>query len=181
MARKELLEPGLVKFMFTAAACLFVGTVQGALQTVKPIREWLVSIGTPMTNPGHMIDPLAHAHLNLVGGVVLFMIGMIYYHVPRMSGKPIYSQRLVEHTFWWITIGVSSFYISLMTFGIWEGNLMLAGDPFQQVVHSYYIPVISTCATIMTVGYAAFFINLAMTIRQKPSEEAANILATEQR
>lgn len=166
MARIGDLQPNLVKFMMTATACLFIGTLQGALQTIKPIREWLVAIGTPNANPGHMIDPLAHAHINLVGGVVIFMIGAIYYLLPRMSGKAIYSQRLVEHSYWWITIGITCFYLALMTFGIWEGHLMLAGDPFQNVLHSYYIPVISTFASIMTVGFACFFFNIAFTIRQ---------------
>ena len=171
MHKNQFLAPNLVKFMVTSAACLFIGTLQGALQTMKPIREWLVSIGTPMSNPGHMIDPLAHAHINLIGGVVLFIIGMIYYHLPRMSGKQIYSNRLIEHTYWWITLGVGSFYTSLMTFGIVEGHLMLQGSPMQAVVHAYYVPVISVCATIMTIGYSAFFMNLAFTIMKKPEPQ----------
>lgn len=173
MAEKsEFLAPNLVKFLVTAAACLLIGTIQGALQTMEPIRGWLVSIGTPYSNPGHLIDPLAHAHLNLVGGVVLFMIGMIYYHLPRMSGKAIYSQRLIEHTYWWITLGVGSFYLCLMGFGIVEGHLMLQGSPLQMEVHQYYGPVVSVCATVMTVGYAAFFVNLALTVKQKPAVKA---------
>ncbi|MDH5546054.1 MAG: cbb3-type cytochrome c oxidase subunit I [Gammaproteobacteria bacterium] len=171
MKNNELLAPNLVKFLITSAACLFVGTVQGAVQVMEPIRSWLVSIGTPNTNPGHLIDPLAHAHINLIGGVVLFLIGMVYYHFPRMSGKPLYSNRLVEHTYWWVTIGIVSFYLSLMTFGIVEGMLMLEGSPMQEVVHSYYSPVIATCATIMTVGYGAFFFNLTLSVMKKPELE----------
>lgn len=179
MDKKEFLAPNLVKFMLTSAGCLFIGTLQGAIQVLAPIRNWLVSIGTPGSNPGHMIDPLAHAHINLVGGVVLFIIGMIYYHLPRMSGKAIYSDRLIEYTFWCITIGVGSFYLSLMSFGIVEGFLMLQGSDFQEVVHSYYIPVISVCATIMTIGYGAFFVNIAMTVKQK--KELLPVASQEQR
>ncbi len=168
---KQFFAPNLVKYMVTSAACLFIGTVQGAVQVMGPVRSWLVSIGTPNANPGHMIDPLAHAHINLIGGVVLFVIGMIYYHLPRMSGKPIFSNRLIEHTYWWITLGVFSFYISLITFGIIEGNLMLAGSDLQGTVHAYYGPVVSICATVMTIGYGAFFVNIGLTVlRKKPQE-----------
>ena len=59
----------LVKFTVASAFCFFVGTVHGVLQVIRPIRAWLDSIGSPYGGPGHMIDPLAHAHINVVGGV----------------------------------------------------------------------------------------------------------------
>lgn len=176
MNKDHFLAPNLVKFMLTSAACLFVGTVQGALQVYGPIRAWLVSIGTPNSDPGHLIDPLAHAHINLIGGVVIFIIGMIYYHLPRMSGKPIFSDRLIEYTYWFVTVGIVSFYLCLMTFGIVEGHLMLKGSDLQEVVHSYYAPVVSICATIMTIGYGAFFVNVALTIRKSKSVTQGAVL-----
>ena len=61
----------LLKFLLLSAFSFFVGTIHGMLQVMPPIRAWLDSIGSPYGGPGHMIDPLAHAHMNLVGGVVL--------------------------------------------------------------------------------------------------------------
>ena len=96
----------LVKFLITSAVCLFVGTVHGVLQVIHPIRVWLDSIGSPYGGPGHMIDPLAHAHINVVGGVIVFLMGTSYYLIPKMAGVPIYSRKLIEHTYWWTTIGM---------------------------------------------------------------------------
>ena len=53
----------LIKFIVASAFCFFVGTVHGVLQVIRPIRAWLDSIGSPYGGPGHMIDPLAHAHI----------------------------------------------------------------------------------------------------------------------
>ncbi|MDH5692738.1 MAG: cbb3-type cytochrome c oxidase subunit I [Gammaproteobacteria bacterium] len=164
--------PKLVKFAIMSAGMLFIGTFQGMVQVIGPVREWLVSIGTPNTNPGHLIDPLAHVHINLIGGVVLFMIGTIYYTLPRMSGLRIYSMKLVDHSFWWISIGVLGFYSSLLFFGITEGMLMLEGKDYSHV-HAYYTPVIVTFATTMTTGYGCFFANIALTIlKGKKVEES---------
>ena len=159
----------LVKFLITSAICFFVGTLHGVLQVTRPIRAWLDSIGSPYGGPGHMIDPLAHAHINVVGGVVIFIMGASYYLIPKMSGVEIYSRKLVEHTYWWTTIGIVGFYSTLMIFGILEGQALLANphsDDAVQAIHHYYGPTISIVATIMGVGFWVYFANLFMTMRQ---------------
>ena len=55
--------------------------MHGMLQVMPPIRAWLDSIGSPYGG-GHIIDPLADAHINLVGGVVVVM-GVTYYLLDR--------------------------------------------------------------------------------------------------
>jgi len=81
----------LVKFLAVSALSLFIGAIHGMLQVLPPIRAWLDSIGSPFGGPGHMIDPLAHAHINLVGGVVMLVVGVTYYLLPILSGRAIYS------------------------------------------------------------------------------------------
>ncbi|MEW6352768.1 MAG: cbb3-type cytochrome c oxidase subunit I [Pseudomonadota bacterium] len=155
----------LIKFLFMSTVFFFIGTVHGVLQVTHPIRGWLDAIGSPLTGPGHMIDPLAHAHINVVGGVVLFVMGATYYLLPTLSGKPLYSQRLVEHTFWWTVVGVSCFYTTLMVFGIWEGYLMLHNPTAVEDVHSIYRPIIATVSTVMGMGFWIYFANIFLTIR----------------
>ena len=54
---------------------------------MPPVRAWLDSIGSPFGGPGHMIDPLAHAHMNLVGGVVMLVMGVTYYLLPILCNR----------------------------------------------------------------------------------------------
>ncbi len=157
----------LVKFLMVSALCFFIGTVHGVLQVIRPIRAWLDSIGSPYGGPGHLIDPLAHAHINVIGGVVIFIMGASYYLLPRMSGVPIYSRRLVNHTFWWTSLGIAGFYSTLMIFGILEGFALLDDDLTRMdEIHGYYGSTIAFVSTAMGVGFWVYFANLFMTFRQ---------------
>lgn len=155
----------LLKYLLGAAAFLFVGTVHGVLQVLPPIRAWLDSVGSPISGPGHMIDPLAHAHINVVGGLVIIGMAVTYYLLPILSGKPLWSKRLVDHSFWWTALGVSGFYLTLLVFGIIEGNLLLNDPASVPEVHRYYAPCISVVSTVMGMGFWVFFTNVFITFR----------------
>ncbi|WP_297485637.1 cbb3-type cytochrome c oxidase subunit I [Ferrovum sp.] len=154
----------LVKFFIVSATSLFIGAMHGMLQVFPPIRAWLDSIGSPYGGPGHMIDPLAHAHMNLVGGVVTLAMGITYYLLPRLSGKRIYSQRLVQHSFWWLFLGVYGFYTTQMVFGIWEGYLMLHDRAAMTHAHHFYGPIVAVAGTCMAVGFMVYFSNIVLTL-----------------
>jgi len=175
------LDKRLVKYLVASSICFFIGTVHGVLQVIRPVRAWLDSIGSPYGGPGHMIDPLAHAHINVVGGVVIFVMGASYYLLPRLTGTRIHSKTLVEHTFWWTTIGIAGFYSTLMIFGILEGRAMLANpahsDVAIQTIHQYYGPIISIVSSVMGIGFWLYFFNLYKTARRafkKPNQEPNN-------
>lgn len=160
-------ERRLLKFLVASSAFFFVGTVHGVLQVIRPVRAWLDSIGSPYGGPGHMIDPLAHAHINVIGGVVILLMAASYFFFPRITGKRLYSYKMVEHSFWWTAIGLTGFYSTLLIFGIWEGKLLLAGafDEMDQV-HHYYGRTISTVATIMGMGFWIYFANVFLTYKK---------------
>jgi len=160
-------EKRLLKFIATSAFFLFVGTVHGVLQVIRPVRDYLDSIGSPYGGPGHMIDPLAHAHINVIGGVVLLLMAVSYYLLPRITGKRLFSYKLVEHTFWWTSLGVTGFYSTLLFFGFWEGNLLLAENlERMQEVHGYYSKTIAVVATAMGMGFWIYFANVYMTFKR---------------
>ena len=156
----------LVKFLVASSICFFIGTVHGVLQVIRPIRAWLDSIGSPYGGPGHLIDPLAHAHINVVGGVVIFLMGASYYLLPKMGGVAIYSKRLIDHTFWWTVIGIAGFYSTLMTFGILEGRALLEDPNLVDNVHRYYGPTIAIVSSVMGIGFWVYFANIFMTFRK---------------
>jgi cytochrome c oxidase cbb3-type subunit 1 len=156
----------LVKYLLVSSICFFIGTVHGVAQVIRPIRIWLDSIGSPYGGPGHLIDPLAHAHINVVGGVVIFLMGASYYLLPKMSGVSLYSRRLVEHSFWWTSLGIAGFYSTLMTFGILEGMALLEDPDRVENIHQYYGYTISIVSTIMGVGFWVYFANVFLTFRK---------------
>ncbi len=156
----------LIKFLIASAGCFFIGTVHGVIQVLPPVRRWLDAIGSPYGGPGHMIDPLAHAHINVVGGVVLLCMAVTYFLLEHLSGRPVYSQRLVNHSFWWTIIGIAGFYSTLLTFGIIEGNYLLADNEIAiQEIHHLYGPIIASVSTVMGMGFWVYFANVFMTVR----------------
>lgn len=161
-------HPFLVKFLLISALSLLIGTLHGMLQVMPPIRAWLDSIGSPYGGPGHMIDPLAHAHMNLVGGVVTLIMGVTYYLLPILSGRPLYSLRLIQHSFWLMTVGVYGFYAIQMIFGIWEGNLLLTDPSAIAAVHHWYGRWVAIAGTMMAGGFLAYFANITLTMLSRP-------------
>lgn len=112
-----------------------------------------------------MIDPLAHAHINVVGGLVILGMALSYYLFPVISGKPLWSRRLVDYSFWFVSVGVSGFYLTLMVFGIIEGNALLNDPASVPEIHRYYGPVIGVVSTIMGIGFWVYFANIFLTAR----------------
>lgn len=171
MVSTNILHRHLLKFLVLSALSFFIGTIHGMLQVMPPIRAWLDSIGSPYGGPGHMIDPLAHAHMNLVGGVVLLAMCVTFYLLPILTGKNIYSVKLVRHTFWWVSIGVYSFYIIQMIFGIWEGTLLLSDPQSISSVHRFYGPIMAVSGTTMAIGFTTFFANVVLTVTSGSSDK----------
>jgi heme/copper-type cytochrome/quinol oxidase subunit 1 len=154
----------LVKFLLVSAVSFFIGAVHGMLQVLPPIRAWLDSIGSPYGGPGHMIDPLAHAHMNLVGGVVILAMGTSYYLLPIFSGKSIYSLRMVDHSLWWTATGQFYFYITLIVFGALEGNAMLHSPTDLPQIHHYYGATIAGAGIVMAIGFCIYLANIILSL-----------------
>jgi cytochrome c oxidase cbb3-type subunit 1 len=143
------------------------------VQVLPSIRVWLDAIGSPISGPGHMIDPLAHAHINIVGGLVLIGMAMTYFLLEQLAGRMILSRRLCRHSYGWLTVGVCCFYSTLLFFGIWEGRLMIAGDMTGQAeVHHIYGRFIAIASTIMGMGFWVFFANIFLGYRTLKRSDA---------
>ena len=172
--RSDPLHRYLLKFLLLSAFSFFIGAIHGMLQVMPPIRSWLDSIGSPYGGPGHMIDPLAHAHMNLVGGVVLLAMCVTFYLLPIFAKRRIYSVKLVAHTFWWVSIGVYSFYIIQMVFGIWEGLLLHSNPQNIPSVHRFYGPCVAIAGTIMAIGFCIYLANVILTITTVSIDEVTS-------
>ena len=153
----------VVRFFVLSVTNLFIGTVQGVVQTFPGVSQWLRAAGPA----GHLIDPLAHAHINLVGGVTTGLMGLFYYVLPRLLGRPVYSPLLSATSFWFSAIGVGTFYVSLVILGSIEGNLIHAGMTYGQALEAvgpiHHILII-TGAMVMGLGYWTYITNIYLTV-----------------
>ena len=153
----------VLRFLVLSVIHLFIGTVQGVIQTFPNVAQWLREAGPA----GHLIDPLAHAHINLVGGVTMGMMGLIYYVLPKVIGRGVHSPVLSGASFWLSTVGVLGFFSSLVALGIVEGNMIHDGMTYTEaldVVGPIHHALIITTAFLMGFGYWAFITNVLLTV-----------------
>src|SRR6266480_4060406 len=104
----------LWKFFATGAAALTVGTVQGVIQVAPGNADWLYRAG----HAGEWIDPISHAHINLVTGLAMLVFGALF-----LRTRP--SRRLVDACFWSLLVGSLAFYFSALYLGFHEGGLVV--------------------------------------------------------
>ncbi len=163
----ELIDTTMVlRFLVLSVAHLFIGTVQGVVQTFPEVAQWIREAGPA----GHLIDPLAHAHINLVGGVTMAIMGIFYYLLPKLLKRPVFSALLSNTSFWFSTLGVLGFFCSLVYLGIVEGTMIHNGMTYGQALAAvgpmHHILIIST-AFMMGFGYWFFIANIILTIFKK--------------
>jgi hypothetical protein len=150
----------LWKFFATGAAALTVGTVQGVIQVQPTNADWLYKAG----RAGEWIDPISHAHINLVTGLTMLVAGALFALVRKAGGvEP--SRTLVDTCFFSLLLGSLAFYAVTLYLGFHEGGL---------VVHRGLTPEQAEEATplhpflIMGAGiamFAAFWLLLAVIVR----------------
>src|SRR6476660_10022541 len=110
----------LWKFLAPGAAGLTVGTVQGVIQVQPANADWLYRAG----HAGEWIDPIAHAHINLVTGLTMLVAGAFFALIRRAGGvEP--SPRLVNTVFFSLLGGSLAFYFSALYLGFHEGALIV--------------------------------------------------------
>ena len=149
----------LWKFLATGAAALTVGTVQGVIQVQPANADWLYKA----KHAGEWIDPISHAHINLVTGLTMLVAGALFALLPRIGGTAP-SRRTVNVCFFSLLGGSLAFYGSALYLGLHEGRLVHHGLTAEQAeartpIHSYLI---------MGAGiamFAAFWLLLAVVIR----------------
>jgi cbb3-type cytochrome oxidase subunit 1 len=112
----------LSKFLLVGAVALTVGTVQGVIQVQPKNADWLYRA----QHAGEWIDPISHAHINLVTGLTMLVAGSLLYLVPLLGGtEP--SRRLVNRCFGLLLGGSLAFYATALYLGFHEGRLVVAG------------------------------------------------------
>ena len=149
----------LWKFFATGAAALTVGTVQGVIQVQPANADWLYKSG----HAGDWIDPISHAHINLVTGLTMLVAGA-FFALVRSAGGTEPSRRLVDTSFYTLLGGSLAFYFSALYLGFHEGGLVHRGLTPEQAEEATPIhPFLIMGAGIAM--FAAFWLLLVVIVR----------------
>ncbi|UCH23211.1 MAG: cbb3-type cytochrome c oxidase subunit I [Deltaproteobacteria bacterium] len=120
------------KFVFTGTIYYFFVNIQGSMmslpivQRVTHFNNWVVG----------------HAHIGVLGFAGMTALGGIYYILPKITGKPLYSKFLADLQYWLILIGITGFAIVLTIVGLIQGQAWINGETIYRVlpeIHPYYV------------------------------------------
>jgi hypothetical protein len=150
----------LWKFLVTGTAALTVGTVQGVIQVQPANADWLYNAG----HAGEWIDPISHAHINLVTGLTMLVAGICFYLLPQLGGaRP--SRRLANGCFWSLLAGSLAFYFSALFLGLHEGRLvvnrLLTPEQAEEATALHPFLIMGSGVAM----FAAFWLLLAVLVR----------------
>ena len=71
----------------------------------------------------------AHTHINLLGWVEMAIFGAVYYIVPRLVRRPIYSMKLVKVHFWIHNVGLMGMVVFFSVAGYLGGQASVYSTP----------------------------------------------------
>jgi cbb3-type cytochrome c oxidase subunit I len=120
------------KFVFAGLVWYVLTCVQGPLQALPVIQR--------VTHLNNWV--IAHAHMGVLGFSGTIALGSIYFILPRITGKPLYSARLADIQYWLVLLGMAGFFTVLTAAGLIQGNSWLNGETVYRVlpaIHSYMV------------------------------------------
>jgi cbb3-type cytochrome oxidase subunit 1 len=103
---------------------------------------------------------VGHAHIGVLGFSGMIALGGLYFILPRITGKPLFSRFLADFQYWLILIGMVGFAVILTIVGLIQGNAWLNGETVYRVlaqVHMYYVIRAALGLLIFTSALIGFY------------------------
>lgn len=150
------------KFVFTGTIIYLFTCLQGPLQSLPQVQR--------VTHFSNWV--VAHAHMGVLGFSGMIALGGMYYILPRIVGKPIYSRFLADFQYWLVLLGLSGFMISLTIAGLIQGNGWLNGETIYRIlpqIHIYNVVRASMGLMIVTGALMGLY-NIVRSILLNPGE-----------
>lgn len=120
------------KFVFTGTIMYFFVSIQGSMMSLPDVQR--------VTHFNNYV--VAHAHVGVLGFAGMIALGGVYYILPRITGKPLFSRFLADFQYWMVLIGVVGFTVILTIAGLVQGNSWINGETVYRIlpqIHVYYL------------------------------------------
>jgi len=144
------------KFVFAGSVWYLLTCLQGPLQSLPYVQQL-----THFTN-----WVIAHAHMGVLGFAGMTALGGIYFLLPRITGRPLYSARLADLQYWLVLIGVTGFFVVLTIAGLIQGNAWLNGETVYRVLPQIYVYMVlrASIGIFIVSGAVIGLYNIGMSI-----------------
>ena len=138
------------KFIFTGTIFYFFVNIQGSMMALPHVQR--------ITHFNNWV--VGHAHIGVLGFAGVTALGGLYFILPRITGKPLYSRFLADVQYWLVLIGVTGFAVVLTIVGLIQGNAWYNGETLYRTlpeIQPYYILRASLGTFIMIGAYLGLY------------------------
>jgi cytochrome c oxidase cbb3-type subunit 1 len=155
---KRFQESYTAKFLIVGALYYLIGCFQGSTEALRSMQTLT-----------HFTDfVIAHSHLTVFGTFILWVTAGMYYVIPRLSGRELYSHSLAQWHYWLTVSGFSLMASVLVLQGLLQGTMLQMGADFvdSMVAMKPYWFTRTIAGVTMDIGAILGMWNFYMTVMQ---------------
>ena len=153
-AWEKLRTDPVLRFLIVSVSFYGMSTFEGPMMSIKTVNAL-----------SHYTDwTIGHVHSGALGWVAFVSIGAMYYLIPRLFGRELYSLRLVETHFWISTVGIVLYITSMWVAGIMQGLMWRAVNDDGTLTYSFVesVEAMHPFYVIRLLGGVLFFAGMAV-------------------
>ncbi|MBU2646720.1 cbb3-type cytochrome c oxidase subunit I [bacterium] len=117
------------KFVLIGTIMYFIVSIRGSMMSLPDVQR--------VTHFSHWV--VGHAHVGVLGFAGMISLGGVYFILPRITGKPLFSPFLANLHYWLVLIGITGFAIILTISGLIQGHAWLNGETVYRVLPQIHI------------------------------------------
>jgi cytochrome c oxidase cbb3-type subunit I/II len=170
-AWNKVRESAILKFFVLSVTFYGMSTFEGPMMSIKSINKLT-----------HYTDwAIAHVHAGALGWVGFMIFGTLYYMIPRLWKRKLYSEAMASTHFWVATIGLLLYVIPIWSAGLMQGLMWRAFDAdgllvypnfvetTQQILPFYHLRMLG--GALYITGILIMFHNVMRTIKGVPKSD----------
>jgi cytochrome c oxidase cbb3-type subunit 1 len=126
-AWEKLRTDPVLRFLIVSISFYGMSTFEGPMMSIKTVNAL-----------SHYTDwTIGHVHSGALGWVALISLGAMYYLIPRLFGRELYSLKLVEVHFWVATVGIVLYITAMWVSGVMQGLMWRAVNQDGTLTYSF--------------------------------------------
>jgi cytochrome c oxidase cbb3-type subunit I len=145
-------------FVITGTIWYVITCIQGPIQSLPSLQR-----GVHFTN-----WTVGHAHIAVLGFAGFIALGSLWYVLPYVAKRKLFSRKLVFLQFALVTFGLTGFFLVLTAAGLIQGNAWYNGETVYRVLPELTVYMALRAALGISIIAASFLglFNIIMTIRR---------------
>lgn len=154
------------KFLLAGGIFYFITCLEGPLHGLRSMQN--------IIHFTHWV--VGHAHTPVLGAFSFFAWAFLYWGLPRLTGRMIYSNKLAHWHFWLTTLGVMTMTMALRFAGVVQGTMWANGASFYSTLApmKIYNLMRAISGTVIIVGQLVMVYNIYQTMRSAKTTHARN-------